>query len=379
MFDGRADPAGEALLRAERRRLRRAFAAILVAATPTALAQGCGEPARPPAATGTGGATHTDAGTDTGPDGMPDASADGATPDDAASDVDASCNATITAIDAATDGLDPCSIALPCGLPQGLATVGCDLYVGGMPFGCSLVPDAGCTADAYAPLPNGSAVIECPVCPGGGGRRPRGLRRARSAIATTPLGTYFARMAHDEAAAVRAFADLAGDLRAHGAPPALLRAAERSARDEARHARLMADEARLCGAPPPSPRIRRRTPRGIEAIARENAVEGCVHETFGALLLAWQATHAPSASLRRTFQRIAADETRHAALAWAVARWLDTRLDPAGRARVATARSRAVERLRRQMAPSLIDAAVGRPAPRAHAALVDGMTRRLGL
>ena len=337
----------DADLRRERARLRRAFAAVLVALAPAPILEACEQE----------GPRGTDAGTSLGPDAGADAPAllDGdAAPLDAAADVQA-CNAVVVTMDAApdapgdaaSDAYPGCTYQLPCGLTNGLSADGCDVYIGDTALGCSLLPDAGCSAVAYAPPAGGVVQIFCPGCLGGGGRRPRGLRPARPRGAPTPLGAYFARMAHEEAAAVHAFRRMHDELAAHGAPPALRRAAARSARDEERHARVMAQEARRHGALVSVSRVRRGPGRTLEAIARENAVEGCVHETFGALVAAWQAAHAPDASLRQTFQRIAADEARHAALSWALARWAEARLDPAARARVATARVRAVRVLRR--------------------------------
>jgi hypothetical protein len=58
---------------------------------------------------------------------------------------------------------------------------------------------------------------------------------------------------------------------------------------------------------------------------------------------------------------IARDETRHAALAWAVARWADTKLTPNARARVERAKRTAIEDLRREAAFP-IDRALARDA-----------------
>jgi hypothetical protein len=58
-----------------------------------------------------------------------------------------------------------------------------------------------------------------------------------------------------------------------------------------------------------------------------------------------QARQAADASVRASMRRIAADETRHAALSWDLARWFDSKLDADARARVATARRHAVNRL----------------------------------
>ena len=63
---------------------------------------------------------------------------------------------------------------------------------------------------------------------------------------------------------------------------------------------------------------------------------------------------------------IAQDEVLHAELAWAVAHWLDGRLDSSARARVQRARARAVETLVRTASgaddPELI-AQLGLPTP----------------
>ncbi len=68
-------------------------------------------------------------------------------------------------------------------------------------------------------------------------------------------------------------------------------------------------------------RTRRPALRSLEALAVENAVEGCVRETMGALFAMHQAASAADPHVRATMVSIAPDETRHAALGWAVAEW----------------------------------------------------------
>jgi hypothetical protein len=75
----------------------------------------------------------------------------------------------------------------------------------------------------------------------------------------------------------------------------------------------------LAGASVPSPRVRHTRARSLDAVACENAVEGCVHETFGAAVAVMQSERAREPSCRDAMKRIAADEIRHAELAWAVA------------------------------------------------------------
>jgi len=73
-------------------------------------------------------------------------------------------------------------------------------------------------------------------------------------------------------------------------------------------------------------------------MAIENAVEGCVKETFAAAVALVQAQTAADPEVRTAFRRIANDERRHAELSWAVARWLDSRLTVAERRQVLRAR-----------------------------------------
>jgi hypothetical protein len=125
--------------------------------------------------------------------------------------------------------------------------------------------------------------------------------------------------------------------------------------------------AALHGGNPKSPRVARSKMRSLERVARENVIEGCVRETYGALLATWQAANATDPGLRRCFSRIAADETRHAALAWAVAEWAHERLGASARSGLARARRQAVRRLRREIAgepPRELAALIGLPSVR---------------
>ena len=147
-----------------------------------------------------------------------------------------------------------------------------------------------------------------------------------------------------------AFEKLAGELLAHRAPRRLVRAARRAAREEVRHARVMGSFAARAGARVPEVAVAPTPPRPIEAIAIENAVEGCVRETFGAVVAMRQAGRARSGDLRRAMRRIAREEAGHAELSWDLGRWLEGRLDAAGRARVRDAQDRAVASLAREAA-----------------------------
>lgn len=179
------------------------------------------------------------------------------------------------------------------------------------------------------------------------GRRPAGFR---SPPRHPGVSGYFATLAHLEAASVHAFHALARELRSHRAPPSLIRAAARAAADEVRHARAMAALARRFGAPvfsapapPPT------SPRPLVDIAVENAHEGCVRETYGAALALWQSQQARDLRIQATFRTVAADEIRHAALAWRVHTWARSRLPARDRRRVDLALSRAREELAREL------------------------------
>jgi hypothetical protein len=159
------------------------------------------------------------------------------------------------------------------------------------------------------------------------------------------IGRWAALAAHAEAASVGAFLALRHELAAHAAPRELCERALDAARDEIGHARAMTGIAARRGVAPTPPRFAHATVRTLEAIAIENAVEGCVRETFSALRAMAQAARASDPEIRAVMQRVAIDETRHAELAHDLARWLDTRIDEAARTRVRMARDAAAREL----------------------------------
>jgi hypothetical protein len=106
---------------------------------------------------------------------------------------------------------------------------------------------------------------------------------------------------------------------------------------------MMRDFARAAGARVPrvevAPMVRSSAIRPLDEIAVENAVEGCVRESFGARLAGAQARQVRDPVLSRALSAIAVDETRHGNLAWAIDRWASRRLPTAARHRVAQARA----------------------------------------
>jgi len=174
------------------------------------------------------------------------------------------------------------------------------------------------------------------------GRRPPGF--ASALPARGDLGDFFLGCAELEAASVVAFELLGRELAAHGAPAALVGWAERAAVEEQHHTAAMLLLARRFGAhdalTPPQPARE----RSLFALALDNAVEGCVNETYAALVATWQAEHASDPVVRATMTDIAADETSHARFSWSLDAWLLPRLTPAERAEIACARTSALAR-----------------------------------
>ena len=212
------------------------------------------------------------------------------------------------------------------------------------------------------------------------GRRPMGLR-LRSRPEQRELGAYFARSAELEAASVHAFEILQRELASNGAPVSLLTRAVEAGRDEVRHARSVARLARRFGGRARWPHVARASaPRSLEDVALENAVEGCVRETFGALIAAHQARCAGSRRVRTLYARIARDETRHAALSLDVAAWAAPRLSAAARRRLDTASRRALEALRASLQAPFAEALItgaGLPRPEVATDLLQQLQQAL--
>jgi hypothetical protein len=180
------------------------------------------------------------------------------------------------------------------------------------------------------------------------------------------VARFFAVAAHLEAAAVVAFRQLARQLERYDAPRALVRRCLEAARDEVCHALDMGRMAQLHGASiprvvPPMP-----ADETLLSIAIHNAVEGCVSETWAAMMAQIQAERAETPELRALFSAIARDEINHGQLAWDLHDWLLEQLDETGRAQVMEAQREALKALpqmaARQIAelPSEIGGAPGR-------------------
>jgi photosystem II stability/assembly factor-like uncharacterized protein len=138
-----------------------------------------------------------------------------------------------------------------------------------------------------------------------------------------------------EHASVAAFARVATELLSIGAPAELIRATQGALADELEHARMCFDLAsRHAGArlgpgalailakPTNFCTVSNSRAGDPVAIALAMLEEGCINESVAAAEAAVAASVCRDPATQAVLARIAADETRHAALAWRTLRWL---------------------------------------------------------
>lgn len=253
-----------------------------------------------------------------------------------------------------------------------------DLPTGSLsPQQCATYCDAPPNQAAYCFVSgSGVARLLCNACPGG--RRPAVYAPGALDDVATLEGAFFARLAELEAVSIEAFRGLADELVAHGAGKDLLSRVEAARSDEVRHAALVGELAHEAGCEVPgghhaSPEV----PRELAVIALENAVEGCVRETYGALVAMFIARRATTPRVREIFSGIARDEANHAALSWDLHRWLDARLDASSQAAVRAAMLEAARELRREVAHGTSPRSLGVPGGQEAERLVDELAREL--
>jgi hypothetical protein len=211
------------------------------------------------------------------------------------------------------------------------------------------------------------------------GRRPEGLAPCR-AVASSELGAFFAQIAYLEAASVEAFKRLARELMQLQAPADLAIDCLHAATDEVRHAAQIGELAERFGGTVAEPELTPAAPRSMLALALENAVEGCVRETYGALEASFQAEHAIDPEVRAVMSGIARDETAHAALSWRIHAWLEDQLPVEDWRKVEGAMGEAIGHLREELgAPrgGALCAVAGLPDGETAVALLDGLYAHL--
>ena len=111
-------------------------------------------------------------------------------------------------------------------------------------------------------------------------------------------------------------------------------------------------------------------------MAIDNAIEGCVRETYGALLAKRQAQTAAEPAVRALMAPIAVDEARHAALSWEIDSWAQRQLGRRDRTTLRAARCHAVEELRKELFAvphAELQRAAGIPSPDEAVAHADAL------
>jgi hypothetical protein len=145
---------------------------------------------------------------------------------------------------------------------------------------------------------------------------PDGRRRAAAA---------WAEDAALEHASVAEFSRIALALLAHGAPPALVAAAQRAALDEVEHAEIAYGIASALGSRVVGPGSLDLSTidvaPSLTSLVRDSIADGCVGEALAALELAVAADAVPSPAMAAAMRKMAADELRHAELGYAIVLW----------------------------------------------------------
>lgn len=177
-----------------------------------------------------------------------------------------------------------------------------------------------------------------------------------------------------------AFEKLVRELEAFGAPRALIEAAMDAIEDELAHARDVARLARAHGASTTLPKVTPSALRSKLEVALDNISEGCVRETFGAVVATHQAECATDPRVRAIMRQIAEDETRHASFSWQLQAWLASELSPADALLVDAAQQRAMEHLGQALDSGLdayAEQALGFPSLEASTRLFHGLQETL--
>jgi hypothetical protein len=159
------------------------------------------------------------------------------------------------------------------------------------------------------------------------GAEPSGAEPSGVGQLHEPLAAAWARDGLLEHASVASFARAMLELMSLGAPAELLLAYREAIVDELEHAQrcfsLASRHAHAPVGPGPLPLARAGDRAGDPAaIALAVFDEGCINESIAAAEAAVAAAGCRDPRARATLERIAADERRHAALAWQTLRWL---------------------------------------------------------
>lgn len=177
------------------------------------------------------------------------------------------------------------------------------------------------------------------------GRRTAGFLLEEPGPGGAALGAHLAHLASARAASALAYARLARELDHHAGPEELEQACWAASEADRGLARTLGAPARRYGGRPVAPRRETVRVRSLAEIATDNIVEGCVRETYGAAVAGLRARAAADPELRAIMERIAAASAMRSALAFDLARWLHTVIDPIEAALVEDTLRHAVRRL----------------------------------
>ena len=179
------------------------------------------------------------------------------------------------------------------------------------------------------------------------GRRP--VAMAENRAVPSEFAALLAETAALEAAAIVAFDELASSLRQFGAPADLIARAQVAKADEVRHAAVMSAHAMHYGwdvsLPATVERAAAPSYASLFDLALHNAREGCINETYGAMVAMHQAQNAHDAELRSSLAQIADDEVSHAQWSHDVDAWLQSQLSSEQQQAVAAAKASALVEL----------------------------------
>lgn len=181
------------------------------------------------------------------------------------------------------------------------------------------------------------------------GRLPNGVQLKNGEVATQSsvniLGQYLAGMAAMETAAITAFEYLTRELEAYDAPEALIACAREAVVEETRHAEMTGLLSASYGAEVSEVQVDDFCLRSLYEIALENAVEGCVNETFAAACGLWQSESAELEVFRQVIAHITEEEMGHAKLSWDIHQWVMPQLSEREQEQIRVAQIEAIEHL----------------------------------
>lgn len=166
--------------------------------------------------------------------------------------------------------------------------------------------------------------------------------------ARVALAEHWMQEAAFEHASIASFAQLTLDLMSFGAPPDLLADAQRAALDEIEHAKITFALASAYGGSALGPAALSARPGACHSLAdltRTTFIDACVGESVASAQLADRAREADDPALSRLLTTMAADEERHAELAWRIVAWTLRSGDPTVVEALSAARDEVIDEL----------------------------------